>query len=254
MRLLFTILFIFVGTYCIAYSDPYNILKKSVTNCRTQKQLNERLKHKFKDFSLEEVSPVQRKLDFGFSQTRYWLEVSGRPEMYKIFIVTSSSSDSIVLGTIEEMQGDERLENYIEINWGINNYLSQHKAYYGYDLTKDEFKNQLSKRLIYGFNCSEDGDYNPPEAIQTLNSINNNNYDTLAIQLRQISPELQAYGVYGLLKLKEKGNEIKPKDLELIEYLRKRNTKINSCVGCLTGYMVTLDEIIKRIERSSDQK
>jgi len=76
--------------------------------------------------------------------------------------------------------------------------------------------------------------------------VKNQKYTQLAGQLRQISPELQAYALTGLLELKNQGVPLQEKELVIIDRLEKRDAPIYHCAGCIYGLTTTVKEIINR--------
>lgn len=237
------------GTNCFA-SSHFDILKDTFSTFVTLTQFKSKLETKFNDFRLSRKNErLSRPLDFGFSQTVFEIEISydkSYVKEFRVFLVTSN--DSIVLGNIQELDYYDKVkksENYITVNQKITNYLNQHKEKYGLELSLKDFFRQLTELIIYGFGCSEGGEYYPPEAKQMKDFVNTQNYDKLARWLRQISPELQAYAVDGLFQLASKGIATKQVDKELIQYLKKRNSDVYHCSGCIYGITTTIEEILK---------
>ncbi len=249
MRNLIFILTFLTGANCFA-SSHFDILKDTFSTFATLTQFKSKLEIKFNDFRLSRKNVrLLRPLDFGFSQTVFEIEISYDKSSFKEFkVFLVSSYDSIILGTIQELDYYKKIkksENFLASDRHIDNYLKEHKAKYGLQLSSKDFISQLTELIIYGFGCSEAGEYYPPEAKQMIAFVKNQSYDNLAKWLRQISPELQAYAIDGLLQLEKKGFKTKQEDKIIIQYLKKRNSDIYYCSGCFYGITTTIDEIIK---------
>lgn len=245
MRLLITILTLSIGTNCFAFSH-FDILRDTFQQGFTLKEFEVKLSSKFQDFKLRRQNNIiARKLDFGFSQQVYDVQINYNGNYLKFFqfFLVINSNDSIILGTLQELDyygKTKKSENYIENDSQIASYLAKHKINYNTNLSKKELITQLTELIIYGFGCSDGGGYNPPKAKEMISYLKKKNYNRLSGWLRQISPELQAYAVHGLLQLHKKGVQIKQSDKDLIEQLKQRNSDIYHCSGCLYGLSTTI--------------
>jgi hypothetical protein len=73
-------------------------------------------------------------------------------------------------------------------------------------------------------------------------------------QLKEISPEFQAYAICGLLTLEQKKGTIQPTEQSVIAHLAKRNSVIYHCAGCLYGLTITMQEIIRQTADEGKRK
>ena len=233
------------------YADGFEVLISKFEKAEDIAQVDHILNQEFEKFVIvSEGLNIYRKLDNDFSQMIYGFSIQykeeGYDEYFKIYIVTDQNN-KIVFGKLEEFEYPEKIikdeifniqENHIEY------YLINHQKIYNLKLDKKDFIEQVETLILFGFGCSSGLDYYPKEAKKMAKLVDKKDYEELAIWLRQINPEIQAYGLNGLIQLENKGIRINPEDSKIIEHLKKKNTPINNCSGCLYGLKTPIIELI----------
>lgn len=195
---------------------------------------------------------LSRNLDFNYVQNIFDVEINqgiDYCQTYRVFIV--SVNDTICLANIQQIDNYDRIlesSNFIEKDPLIHNYLKMHKSIYNIDITNSEFVYEFTRLTIFGFNCYSNNMYFPVEIGSLINFIDFKKYESLSKWIRSVTPELQAYGLVGLLHLKNSGMEIKPEEVVIIDYIKNRNSDVFSCAGCTYGMTVKMKDIISREE------
>ena len=250
MRLLFFIILIFVGIQ-VSVAFHFGTLKDTFSKSHTLSDIESCLRKPFKSFTIGSSHySINRPLDFGYKQLILEFEIeygSSYVQNFRICLLIDSK-DSIVLGVLQTLMDSEkplRSKTFRFNKQKSKIYKSLHEDLYQINFSKGEFKKQITKIRVYGFGCGSIGNYYPPEALKMLKYVHESHYRKLSHLLRQINPELQAYGVLGLMKLKKKGIIISQEDIKIIEHLKKRNTEVYYCSGCLFGLSTTIVEILK---------
>jgi hypothetical protein len=108
---------------------------------------------------------------------------------------------------------------------------ASHRAVYGHtpDLTDSIDSPFLSH--MFGFACGPSG---APmrDCRRMLELISDEDYRTLSRWLRSMSPEMRAYGAFGLLVLSEQG-EMEARDSVVIARVVNSSTPVWTCAGCM---------------------
>ncbi|GAK77139.1 hypothetical protein JCM19296_2744 [Nonlabens ulvanivorans] len=223
------ILIIFISSQLVVAQNEFIEVKEFLSKIENSDSLLIKLnRHKFKngsfDFSYSEFS---RKIDFGYLQHR----ISVGKDFYPDFKLNFFSKDGVIkFGWISKYDGgEEKLsesENFKENQIDFRNYLNQHNAFYGSNLSLNEFTNQIITEYVVAFGCGYSGNYLSKENYQTQEYIDQKDIKSLKKLLTSFSPELQTLGAIGLIQLKSNdGNKI-------IRHLKNRNSVLFSCRGC----------------------
>ena len=221
----------------------FNELNEYLKNIENVSQLKDLKYKKFNSFSvLDVIIETDRKVDFGFNHNRI-LIIPSPGEDLKINII--SKNDSIIFGNLAVINMRNHKirdsKNFKESDLFLKKYIKDHNEFYKTDLNSKEFTEQLLGEYVVGFSCGEVGLDIPKESKKINSLINNNATNILRKLLRSFSPELQSLGTIGLTKL----NTESEKDKIIIEYLKKRNTMINSCLGCIYGFIQNFEQSVK---------
>jgi hypothetical protein len=266
MKKLLTIILLSISASCMA-SPHFDTLNVALKICKTKADLIKKCNSKLGDFNTKfREDWLVRNLDFNCRHSINAIEINYKLDLkdkYKYHLISRTfilylvlnSEDSIVLGVIQEQISSEPANEKIERtdifclnSYQVDLYLNQHEAFYKVKKSKTEFINQLTGLIIYGFGCSNGSGFYPPEALKMIGYVRKNKYKKLSNWLKEINPELQTYGVEGLMILANRGTKIKPDDALIIEHLRKRSSKINHCSGCAFGITTTIEEVLKMVE------
>lgn len=250
MRILFPLLLFFTGIH-FSVAFHFRTLKDTFSKCYTLSSIDTTLKKYFNSFKIGSSNYIiNRKLDFGYRQIILEFEVefgSNNVQDFRICIL-ADSQDSIVLGVIQLLMDNEKPLRSKRFNFNkrkVTAYKRQHNSLYQYRISKNKFQKQITKQRVFGFGCGYTGKYNPPEALKMMKCVKRGRYKQLSKFLRQLNPELQAYGVLGLIELNRNGITITLSDSIIIEHLKTRNTEVNYCSGCIFGRSITITEILK---------
>jgi len=110
------------------------------------------------------------------------------------------------------------------------NYLKLRNQFYRSTKTLNDLKNELDLNELYalrggdGYNETWDKKH-----IDTL--VRNKNFAELEKMLKSINCETQTYSVYGFYLLKKNRIKIPLKDQRIIDYIKWRNSDLESCAG-----------------------
>lgn len=209
------------------------------------------LKEKIKSAHFENLDIIEvyveleRDIDFGYKQHRILIMPISGSDLKLNFI---SKNGIIKNGWISEYQlADDthlNLELFKSSPELIKEYVFNHNTYYETNLDETEFKNQILKEYVVGFGCGFGGGEISKESKKSIRYSNNKNLKKLNELLTSFSPELQTLGVIGLLKI----DKITDKQKIIITHLKKRNSIIFSCSGCVYGIDETFNERIEHYE------
>ncbi|MCH4824633.1 hypothetical protein ML462_15775 [Gramella lutea] len=232
-------------------ADGFEVLFSKFSKAKNIAQVDSLLNQEFDNFVIDsEGLNIYRNLDSNFKQMIYGFSIrykeEGFYEEFKIYIVTDQDN-KIVFGKLEEFEYPEKIIQSEIFNIQVNQiekYLIEHQNIYDLKLEEKNFIEQFETLKLFGFGCSESMDYYPKEAKKMMKLVDRKDYKELAFWLRQISPELQAYGLTGLIELEKEGIKIQPEERKIIEHLKNRNTPINNCSGCLYGLKTPIKELI----------
>lgn len=172
-------------------------------------------------------------LDLGVKQvkTRVYMQ-SGKEENYEtVNIFCLVVNDSIQFGIIEPYNN---FGIFKENKLFLSNYVNTHNYFYNANLTYADIKYTLINYQVVAIACGYGADYYSDEAKIMLQCIENANKKPLNIFIRSIIPEIQAYGVIGLMALKDRGISLTEDENKITEYLLKRNSEIRMCMTCVS--------------------
>ncbi|MGV3587986.1 MAG: hypothetical protein ACO1OF_13350 [Adhaeribacter sp.] len=93
---------------------------------------------------------------------------------------------------------------------------------------------EISSNITYAFYCG-DGLPKTNEGKHIERLVNTRSIIKLNEMLNSINIETQTYGVAGFEMLSKKFVKISKEQKEVINYIKKRNSEVVTCSGCLTG-------------------
>jgi len=218
------------------------------------------LKEKIKTAKLENLEilevyvELERDIDFGYKHHRMTiLHLSG----WDLKLNFISKNGRIEFGWISEYQLNKdkhlQLKQFKSSPVLMKEYLTNHNKFYGTNLNKTEFQNQIITEYVIGFGCGSfnlndvEKDFKKGFNSKKLDKLKNRKY--YRNWLKSFSPEIQTYGAIGLLSILDKYKiSITEEEKRIINHLKQRNSIIMSCSGCLVGLEETFKERIKYYE------
>ncbi|MGS2727870.1 hypothetical protein ACU8DI_14770 [Psychroserpens sp. BH13MA-6] len=181
----------------------------------------------------------ERKRDNGISEKIYRVlinYVSDRYTKYKEYKVHSFSKNDSIIGLINYDKYREKTNYYFDFE-KLKNYLEYHNEFYKSELTTSDFVNQVLADHVYGYYCGfAPVSYDVPR-YNDLIFDDKRNISEFRNWLKSFNPELQTYGIDAIEYLeKNKGLKLTELDKKLISNIKKRNSILNTCSGCLGIY------------------
>jgi hypothetical protein len=194
------------------------------------------------------VDYFNRDIDLGFKHRRLFLQLNY--VYYQIDLLCKQ--DSIFLFTISNH--DKKKLYYQQYNNNvIGQFLEKRNTLYGSSKSARQLTEEISLGEVYAFHCgfvdqkTQKGYY-----IDTL--VAKRDSIQLLQMLKSFHCETQAYGVAGFSLLKEKNVVIPVEAQTLIDRIKKRNSELVTCSGCLMGLIskiYTTKEEVKKGRRSN---
>lgn len=116
----------------------------------------------------------------------------------------------------------------------IDQFLKQRNKFYSSSKTPRQLIKEISLPEQYAFYCG-DGMPKTQKGKYIDQLVDNENTATLVDMLKSFNCETQAYGVAGLEMLKKRDYQIPSDAQKLIDHIKKRNSELIVCSGCLSG-------------------
>ncbi len=187
---------------------------------------------------------LERELDFGYRQQYYTV----RMEVYQFDLMLLLRGDSIVYGMLSGQDGfRERRLDFRQDQFALVQYLNRHNQFYRSDWTVREMMEMWRTRNLFTLACGFDGKQIPVEARKLYQYVAREKPEPLINWLVSVDPELQTYGALGLLELKRKGIVLPAKVWELIDHLRRRDSTIYTCTGCIVGVPQSFSQLLEQL-------
>jgi len=187
-----------------------------------------------------------RDLDFGVQEAIYSIKLYYIAEDDAVKHLQNNlhvlSRGSTIFGIIRNDLSQNKITPYFDNNL-MNRYINQHDSLYRTKTTQNDLIKALITQSDYGYLC---GIAPTISAVPQRNGLwfdNVKNIGTFRKWLKSYSPEEQAYGVDALSYLynkppfataKRQENQV-VEDKKLIEQIKKRNSTIRTCSGCIYG-------------------
>lgn len=172
---------------------------------------------------------LNRDNDFGFKHRRIIMSLNFAS--YRIDLLCRN--DTIYLSSISS--ADYQGINYDNHNKEvIAQFLKERNNLYNSLKTPGELIKEISLPEEYAFHCG-DGMSKTKRGVYIERLVDDENTATLIEMLKSFNYETQAYGVAGLEMLKKKAYQISYDAQKLIDHIKKRNSELIICAGCLSG-------------------
>lgn len=218
-------------------------LNAFLTKIKVVDELSSLNKQKFESLSILTVqNELDRTIDFGFTHIRKMI-ITEKDGDFRIDIITKGDSIKLGLTTILNWKNNEpkSYEFFYTSDLFLTDYLEKHNNFYLANLKKNQFIEQLNNEYTVGFGCGIVGMDIPKYSGLSQRYIKHKNRKKLNTWLRSFSPELQALGTIGLYKL----GSLSKDEMNIIKHLKRRNTTINTCLGCIYGFQEKYKNVIK---------
>lgn len=178
-----------------------------------------------------------RSIDFGFTHRRIQLQLNFKE--YQINLLCRN--DTVVLSTITAGYptpfSPGRTDKIVFENYDASElkaFLTKRNNLYRSAKKPKQAIREITSPEIYAFNCGITNEKTKKgKLIDQL--VKNENSAALIDMLKSLNCEEQAYGVTGLTMLATRGYTIQPEIRTLLEHIRKRNSPLESCSGCIIG-------------------
>ncbi|PWL39873.1 hypothetical protein DKG77_03315 [Flagellimonas aquimarina] len=239
MKKAFFLLSLITVQYAVG-QDDFNQVKEYVGKLVRVKEVSTLKNMKFGSFETLVVTDlVERKLDFGYLHQRY-LMLPVIVEELRVNMI--SRNDTIVHGWISEYNPRQKkhfgIQAFKNSSLFLNEYVLKHNELYKSNLTVEDFEEQMVTEYLVGFGCGFTGIDISQKTRESMRFVRKKKKRQLSRFLTSFSPELQTLGALGLFKLGKVGTE----QMRIISHLKKRNSTINSCSGCIYGFGERLEQ------------
>jgi|GEM_PF-6937350 hypothetical protein len=172
-----------------------------------------------------------RDLDFRVKQFKTYGLIVRKEERHRINIIGLIQNDSIQFGLVELENKFLYFKNNISfIQYYVENHNNLYKTNFNYNDFHSFSKNKKSVQIA----CGYAGTYYAPEAKIMLQSVQKADKKPLNLFIRSIVPEIQAYGVIGLLAMKERCIALSKEESRIVKHLLKQNAAVEMCVTCVS--------------------
>jgi 2-hydroxy-3-keto-5-methylthiopentenyl-1-phosphate phosphatase len=187
------------------------------------------LKSKFIPSRSHVTDYFNRDIDFGFKHRRILMSLNFAGYQIDLFC----HNDTIVLSSITS--ADFKSISYDNYNKEtIDIFLKQHNKFYSSSKTPRQLIQEISLPEEYAFYCG-DGMPKTQKGKYIEQLVEEENIATLTDMLKSLNCETQAYGVAGLEMLEKRDYQISYDTKKLIAHIKKRNSELVVCSGCLSG-------------------
>ena len=191
---------------------------------------------------------IERNIDFGYVHHRFLVLPSNGPELR----INCISSDSIIhvgwtsvfryLNTLHANRASRNFHLFKDSESFFTNYVSKHNTLYDTKLNKENLVYQLTDEPKVGYGCEDNIVFRTPITVKAMEYGKLKKKRKLRAFLKSFSPELQLLGAVELKKL----GKLKNKEVQIIEHLKTRNSKINSCDGTALGIEENFENLFER--------
>lgn len=242
------IIFLFATYFCQAQTELIELsdFVKDLNDVEKLKKIRGKNLKSF--YILYSQVEIERDLDFGYRHLRI-LVVPSPGEDFIINIIHENGVILIGNVSIQTVSDDRQIKSdyYFKENSNfVKQYLEKHNIKYGSNQKEQDFYDFLMSEYTVGFGCGELGNYINPISKETLRLIKKKNIAKLNEMLTSINPELQTLGAIGLIRI----NKLTIKQQEIIEELKKKNSVIFSCGGCVFNFGETFSERLELENRN----
>ena len=242
------IIFLFASYFCQAQTELIELSDFVKDLNDVEKLKNIRGKNLKSFYILYSQVEIERDLDFDYKHLRI-LVVPSPGEDFIINIIHKNGVILIGNVSIQTISINREIKSdyyFKENSIFIKQYVEKHNQKYGSHQIEHDFYDFLMSGYIVGFGCGESGNYINPISKETLRLIKKKNIAKLNEMLTSINPELQTLGAIGLIRI----NKLTVKQQEIIAELKKKNSVIFSCGGCVFNFGETFSERLELENRN----
>ncbi|KAA5543374.1 hypothetical protein [Adhaeribacter rhizoryzae] len=177
---------------------------------------------------------LDRDIDFGYKHQRINIQINF--EDFRVDLLTSN--DSVLLSVISH-NDHKKLQSTYYTEAAVLKYLGLRNDFYGSNKKIKDLEEEISSNITYAFYCG-DGLPKTNEGKHIERLVNTKSINKLNEMLNSINIETQTYGVAGFEMLSKKFVKISKEQKEIIKYIKRRNSEVVTCSGCLTGLVVKI--------------
>ena len=212
-----------------AYFDLIKSIVISEKNDTTLFYRLDTLKSKFIPSRSHLNDYFNRDIEFGFKHRRitmslnfagYQIDILCKNDTIFLCSISSTSYNSIKYDTFDKQT--------------IELLLKKRNKLYNSNKTSGQLIKEISLPEEYAFYCG-DGMPKTQKGKYIEQLVDEENRSTLIKMVKSFNCETQAYGVAGLEMLKKRDYEISYDIQKLIDHIKKRNSELVVCSGCLSG-------------------
>lgn len=231
---IFSVLFFFsvLGQDKKETSAYFDLIKAIVTTEKLGNNLVyqlDTLKSKFIPSRSHVNDYFNRDIDFRFKHRRITMSLNFAG--YQIDLLCRN--DTVFLCSI--ITADYKSINYDKFDKKvIGQFLKQRNKFYSSSKTPQQLIKEISLPEEYAFYCG-DGMPKTQKGKYIEQLVDDEDTETLIDMLKSINCETQAYGVAGLEMLEKRDYQISYDTQKLIDHVKKRNSELIVCSGCLSG-------------------
>lgn len=192
----------------------------------------------YTDFEGNKISyTVKREIGYEFQQERFGFITEEYGEYFHISLV--KHNDKLVFCQLSQGRKDRGII-FDEVE--IEKYTNYFNEKFNTTKTAKDFKKEIDSIWMFSSGCGFSGE--PTKEWKKIQSyIDDQKVDKVRAFLHSLNVELQAYGLIGMLELKKKGLQLSEKDMEVITYLREINSGVYTCMGCILGEVIGLNQL-----------
>jgi hypothetical protein len=236
------ICFGFLTTHCQTANESYTDVLHKVKEAKTFNQIYTSLD------SLEKLYIpsrsgidlyLDRSFDCGFTHKRILVRLN----FFSFQLDFLTKRDSIFFLSLKSLEDNKKYFEFDKIE--IDNLLVGRNKLYNSTKSIKNLESELTISESFAMYCG-DGLPLTKKGKEILDLVDNENINEFREMTKSFSPEIQAYGVTGLEMIEKRNGELLPYDKWVINYLKKRNSEVITCSGCLDGIITKLYSKDKR--------
>ncbi|MFN7118548.1 MAG: hypothetical protein ACK4TA_17250 [Saprospiraceae bacterium] len=182
---------------------------------------------------------IIREIGNDFQQIRLSFITEENGEYFHISLVKSEDK----LAYCEINQGEKKSKLIIN-KFEIKRYLEFFNKQFKTSKSEEDFKKEIDSIWIFSNACGFSGEPTK-EWKQIENYIKKGELYKIRQFLYSLDVEAQAYGIIGMIELQKKNVKITDKDIQVINYLKNRNSNVYTCMGCIYGDIIGIKELVK---------
>jgi hypothetical protein len=142
-----------------------------------------------------------------------------------------------------ELSLGKRSSRIVYSESGINAYLTAFNKTFGTTKNITDFEKEIDKVPLFSNACGFSGDPTP-EWQDLERYMAQKRVDKIRAFLTSLNVEAQAYGLIGMLQLQKNGIKLSQSDLSILDHLTKQNSSVYTCMGCIVGEIVSINDLL----------